>query len=330
MRISLKEIAKELNVSPATVSRALNNTGYVREETRRRIISTLIERGYTKLPADACEQRSVLILNGDINSQVYISYINGISQVLTACGYTVLVGYSSYCAKQDEKNFLFAQSSRFSGVIMLSAIETPSLVETLRKTEMPVVLVNRYLQTLETDSVCVDDYRAGYMATERLIKAGHRRIAHLTGPADSITCNNRRLGYEAAMAASGLSVSQEFIFQGDCRYESGFRCGKQLADLTFTAVFSANDIMAVGIADALAKSSVRVPEDVSIICADNSPDAVTGRIHLTSVSYDPISIGKAAANMLLARIADSSLPKQRIIYAPTIWERDSIAPPREA
>lgn len=329
MQVSLKDIAKELQVSPATVSRALNNTGYVKEETKNRIIQTLIERGYSKLPTSATEQKAVLLLNGDINSQVYVSYMTGISQVLTAQGYTVLVGYSNYNSEQDEKNLLYAQSNRFSGVIMLSAIETPSLVETLRNSSMPFVLVNRYLQSLETDAVGIDDYRTGYMATERLIKAGHRNIAHLAGPADSITCVNRRRGYEAAMASAGLPIFENSIFQGDCQYESGFRCGTWLAEQKFTAIFSTNDIMAVGIADALSKFSVSVPEDISIICADNSSETVTGRIHLTAVSYDPIAIGKSAANMLLARISDPTLPKQQISYAPTIWERDSIASPNQ-
>lgn len=329
MQVSLKNIAKELQVSPATVSRALNNTGYVKEETKSRIIQALIEHGYTKLPASITEQKVVLILNGDINSQVYISYMNGISQVLTALGYTVLVGYSNYNSVQDERNLLYAQTNHFSGVIMLSAIETPSLIESLRNSKTPFVLVNRYLQSLETDAVGIDDYRTGYMATERLIKAGHRHIAHLAGPADSITCVNRRRGYEAAMASAGLPIPENAIFQGDCQYESGFQCGKWLVTQRFTAIFSTNDIMAVGIADALSKASISVPEDISIICADNSSDTVTGRIHLTSVSYDPIAIGKSAANMLLSRIADPTLPKQQISYAPTIWERDSIAPPNQ-
>ena len=327
MQVSLKNIAKELNVSPATVSRALNNTGYVKEDTKNRIIQALIEHGYTKLPASVGEQKVVLIINGDINSQVYVSYMNGISQVLTESGYTVLVGYSNYNALQDEKNLLFAQKNHFSGIIMLSAIETPSLVESLRKSETPFVLVNRYLQSLETDAVGIDDYRTGYMATERLIKAGHHRIAHLAGPVDSITCINRRRGYEAAMTAAGLPIPDHAIFQGDCQYASGVQCGKWLADQDFSAIFSTNDIMAVGIADALSKASISVPDDISIICADNSSETVTGRIHLTAVSYDPVSIGKSAANMLLSRIANPSLPKQQISYAPTVWERDSIAPP---
>lgn len=330
MRVSLKDIAKELNISPATVSRVVNNTGYVKEETRDRIVQALIKYGYSKIPDSLCEQKTVLILNGDVNSQVYISYMNGITQVLSEMGYIVLVGYSNYNAIQDEKNFLYAQANHFSGVIMLSAIETPSLVEILRNSKTPFVLVNRYLQSLETDSVGVDDYRTGYMATEQLIKAGHRRIAHLAGPADSITCINRRRGYEAAMASAGLSVSDGAIFQGNCQYESGFACGKWLTSQNFTAVFSTNDIMAVGTADALAKASISVPDEISIICADNSSDTVTGRIHLTSVSYDPIAIGRSAATMLLARIATPSLPKQQISYAPTVWERDSVAPPKNA
>ena len=189
-------------------------------------------------------------------------------------------------------------------------------------------MVNRYLRSIDTDVVCIDNFRGGYMATDYLIRRGHQRIAHLAGPKNSITCQERLRGYNDAMHIARLPVHGDSIFYGDLQYESGLQFGRQICAMDaadrFTAVYCANDFMAAALADALLENGLRVPEDVSIICSDNTKNTVKGRVKLTAVDHDPVLMGISAAQMLLSRLASPNAKAEKIVYAPTLTERSSV------
>jgi DNA-binding LacI/PurR family transcriptional regulator len=246
--------------------------------------------------------------------------------VLGQAGKRAVISNSDYDSSVDEGYLEYAITRGFCGVIMLSAIETPGLSSLLADRSIPVVLVNRYLRSMDMDVVSIDNFRSGFMGTNYLIEAGHTRIAHLGGPENSVVCQDRLHGYRDALSAAGIKADPDGIFHGDLQYESGLKFGEFLARNPgrFTAVFSANDLMAKGLAEALFESGLRVPEDISITCFDNTVNAVNGRVRLTTISYDGFAMGVSAGEMLLNRIENPSAPYSKVFYSPTLTERDSV------
>ena len=311
----------------------LNNNGYVKSETRAKVENALIQNNYKhthrskSIPREISE--IILVITGDITSHVYTSIIKGISCEIEKTGKKVFIVSSDYLPDKEEEYLKFAFRNHFAGVIMLNVIETASLVSILKSTShCPVVMVNRYLRSLDTDVVCIDNFRGGYMATDYLIQHGHKKIAHLSGPDNSIASQERLRGYHDAMRIAGLSVPDGAIFNGDLQYESGLIFGRQICSMDkekrFTAVYSANDIMATGLVDAFFEAGFSVPEDFSITCSDNTLNAVKSRVKLTTVAHDPIEMGVSGAQLLLSRLANPRSKTEKIVYAPILTERNSV------
>ena len=167
MKITLNDIAKQTGISSATISRVLTNSGYVKPETKAIIENALIQSDYHHMPRRKSMPHEIseiiLVIAGDITSAVYTSHIKGITQVAEKSGKKVFIVNSDYSSDIEEEYLKFAYRNHFAGVIMLNAIETAGLVQALRSAHCPVVLVNRYLRSLDTDTVCIDNFRGGYM-----------------------------------------------------------------------------------------------------------------------------------------------------------------------
>jgi DNA-binding LacI/PurR family transcriptional regulator len=310
----------------------LNNSGYVKPETRALVAKALQQNDYQHSPRRRSVPHEIseiiLVITGDITSSVYTSHIEGITREAEKTGKRVFIVNSDYSPEKEEDSLRFACRNNFAGVIMLNAIETPGLVQSLRSSPCPVVMVNRYLRSMDTDVVCIDNFRSGYMATEYLISHGHKRIAHLGGPKNSITCQERLRGYNDVMHVAGLPIPAGGIYYGDLQYESGLTFGRQICMMKkedrFTAVYSANDIMASGLIDALFEGGFNVPNDVSVTCSDNTKNAVKSRVKLTTVDHDPVQMGISAVRLLMSRIENPNAKVEKIVYAPTLTKRSSV------
>lgn len=332
MKVTLSYIAKQIGVSTATISRVLANDKHVKPETKALIENALMQYNYKHTPRRKAMPHEIsniiLIITGDITSKVYASHIEGITQVAEKSGKNVLIANTDYIPDKEEKYLEFASNNGFAGVIMLNAIETPSLIRTLKSLRCPVVMVNRFLCTFDTDTVSIDNFRAGFIATDYLIKHGHKKIAHLAGPKNSITCQERLRGYRNAMRLANLQYSDEDIYYGDLQYDSGFHFGKQVAQMEsgarYTAAYCANDLMASGLVDALTESGLSVPDDFSITCSDNTANAVKGKVKLTTVDHNPVEMGVSAIKLLLSRLENPDKPIEKITYVPVLTERNSV------
>ena len=164
------------------------------------------------------------------------------------------------------------------------------------------------------------------MATSYLVEMGHRKIAHLTGSLYSSVTFERMRGYEDAMRDAHCVISKYSLFYGDLKRESGYQFGKQLAEKgwDFTAVFCGNDLMAVGLLEALEEYGIQVPKEISIVCYDDTPIAEKAKIKLTTVGVEASRMGRAASEMLLARIAGESVECRTISFKPKMTVRNSV------
>lgn len=326
--ISQKLIAEKAGVSFATVSRALTHSAKVKPETLRRIRNAMTELGITNTDdlflGKSVLSKTVLVVVGDISKDFFAHIIIALYDVLNANGYSVSLCNSHYNPKHEMEIIRNAQENGYAGIVMITVVETEELIDFLQTAEIPVVMVNRYIRSLDLDVVRIDNYRGGYMAAQHLIQNGHRRIAHLAGPKTSSAAEDRLRGFVHAMNDNGLSPKKKDVVYGDLSRESGKKFAEWLVKNDYTAAFIANDYMTAGTVHQLMKLGKRVPEDYSLISFDDSPLINEDGLNITAISCDALTMGQSTAEILLKRIADPLGKRLKTIYSPTLHTRNSV------
>jgi DNA-binding LacI/PurR family transcriptional regulator len=330
---TLLEISKEIGVSTATISRVLTGEDCVSPETRDKVLLAVKESGYEKRPrrrsAELRGSGTVLVVAGQLHNPIILGFIDGIRQRLAKEGMRTVISLSDYDTSTECDALKYASKNGFSGIFLLNAIESKKLVSLIPDIKTPMIFVNRFLRSADTDVVTVDNYRCGYLATEYLIQRGHRCIAHIAGPTTSVTCRDRTQGYLDAMREHGISIDKSFIFYGDRRYKSGCEFGAQIVSMPpekrFSAVFSTTGLMAAGMVDTLRGYGIRVPDDISVVCNDDySRDYMPCPIDFTTFEQDPILMGTTAAELLLERISSPTSAPKRMVFPPVLIEHNSV------
>lgn len=324
--VTIRDIADTCGVSTATVSRALSGSSSVKTSTQEKIIECAKNLGYIYGNSKGAASGKIMIISGDIGNQFYAGIINGATTKLNEKNYKGACFYSNYSTDAEEDFVRFAFEDSYDGILMITATETEALSELLKNSSCPVVLVNRYIRSMDLDVVCIDNFRGGYLATSYLIEAGHKKIAHLAGPQNSTASMDRYLGFRSAMLDANLECPDHAMFPGDLMKTSGTEFAKYyLKNLKdYTAVFCANDICAASLLDDLEKENIHVPDDLSIICFDDSTAAITGTVKLTTVSRDPFSMGIAAAELMIEALDSKQHLPRKIVFPPVLNVRNSV------
>jgi len=331
VKVTIKDIAKRSGHSWSTVSRVINDSPFVSETTRAKVKAIIDEIGFR--PNNVARglvtgrMNIVACIIGDRLNPFYAELFSSAEDVLNQAGYLAVLCYTNYDSVKEEKYLEAANENNFAGVIMVTAPETKKLVENLTNINCPVVLANRYLVSVPTDVVLVDNYYGGHIATRYLIDMGHRHIAHLAGPENSTASCDRLRGYRAAMCDAGLPVRAEDITRANLLEPEGYRFGRDLLDTPrdITAVFCANDMLASGVVRAYTERGRCIPAGLSIMGFDDSPIAIRGPVQLTTVRQYPKEMGKAAAEMVLQRMTNRSSPYRKVLFAPELIVRGSVA-----
>jgi len=327
---TIKDLAEASGFSASTISRVLANKGNVKEETRLEIERLLVANNYrsgsVSTRISKAVQKMILAVVHDPSNEFHLNTIKKIQSECITAGYFLLVAISDGIADLEEKYVMLAQGSSLAGIVLMTPSETDTLKNLIAGSETPVVLVNRYLPSLDLDVVCIDNYRGGYLATTHLLENGCQRVCHVAGPQDSSASRDRLRGFQDALRDAGVPASDEDIYYGTLLRASGREFAKHYLDnrLQYDGIFFANDMAAAGFVNFARARDVRIPEDVSVVCFDNSPAVTEGPIPLTTVSIDGEFLGEEAAKILLARIAGSDAPPTKHIYPPVLQERQSV------
>lgn len=331
MVVKQKAIAEKAGVSYATVSRAFNNSTNVKPETLAKIHKAMEELGLNSPFRNQFinlnkETNYVLIVVEDNTDLFFSRIIKGICEDLYPLGLLPVLCVSNYDTEIEAWHIKRANDANYAGVIIITAVESESFVNLLKTVTIPVILVNRYIRSFDTDVVCIDNYRGGYIAANILIQAGHRKILHLAGDMKTTPSQDRLRGFMDAMTDANLELRPEEIYNGDFTIEDGRRfVDKYFAHGSqYTAIYIGNNPMAFGAASRLTELGYRIPDDISIICFDDSPLVDTGNFKLTSISYDPCSMGHAAVEVLQKRLSNLNAEKMKIIFSPNTIDRGSI------
>lgn len=308
--LTIRDIARLLNLSKSTVSRALRDSWDVNPETRRKVLELAKELDF--MPSTLAmnlRQNKTMTLGVVIPSfqiPFYSTAISGIQDIASAAGFNVMTCQSNESIDLEISNINSMVRSRVDGIIISLSRQTVdySHINKLKERGIPVVLFNRIGNNLSFPSVSVNDYQSARMATEYLISRGCRKIAHFSGPEGLKLSEDRKLGFIDSLKEHGLTYEDKWIIESDFTIESG---SKAVAHLLGTgnlpdAIFCVCDAVAFGAMMALKREGIRIPADISIIGYTDEPVAALVEPPLTTISQPVFEIGQAAASLLLKQI----------------------------
>jgi len=319
--VRLSDVAKLVGVSTATVSRALALPETVNEETRKTILEAVRQTGYTPNVAarNLRVQRTnmVLVVVSQIANTSFAENLSGIDEELTQHGYGFIIGHLDDHAEREGRFIRLAMSGAVDGLLLLSLSRLPhDDHQTIISAGLPAVVLNEKLEGANLPLVCVDNFEASVAVVEHLYGLGHRRMAFIAGPRGGYTALERQRGFIAGLIKCGLETSNATIWPGEYHFRDGIAAGVQFLAMPErpTAVYAANDEMAIGFMKQMHESGVSVPDDVSVIGFDGVDYANYVVPTLTTVLQPRRELGRRAARTLLSQIrgeavaADLKLP----------------------
>ena len=305
--ITISDIAKHANVSKSTVSRVLNANTPVNEEKKQRVLAAMKELDYRpNLVAQNLARGSSMtlgIVTQQIGSPFYDIVSQGIISGLSETNYAPVFADGQWDMEKELKAVHTLVDRYVDGLIIVGGRLSETELKSLEETH-PIVFVGRRVTGFEDRTVRVDNLAAAEELTEYLIHNGHREIAYIQGLESQVDAIDRLAGYRAALEKHNIEFNPELVVHGDFQSESGKQAVSQLLskDISFTAIFAANDEMAYGARLKLYESAIQVPEAVSIVGFDNQPASAYMTPPLTTVEQPAFEMGVEAAQQLLAMI----------------------------
>jgi len=264
----------------------------------------------------------------DITNPYFTSMARGVEDVAGECNYTVIYCNTDESEAKEEKYANMLAQRQVDGVLLVPSCGNENTIKFLRSNDIDVVVLDRHISGVETDIVCTDSKNAANYLIKLLIGLGHKRIAIITGQKEVSTSVDRVTGYQQALAEAGLS-DNELVFYGAFNEQSGYELTKQVMmhSPKPTAIFGANNFIAIGIIKALRDLNIDVPADVSVVGFDDLPEYMFIKPFLTVAKQPAYEMGRLAADLLLKRISgELSEEYQEIVLPIEIIERESSAP----
>ncbi|TDT72458.1 LacI family transcriptional regulator [Hypnocyclicus thermotrophus] len=333
--MNIKKVAELCNVSVATVSRVINKKGNVKKETEEKILKVIEELNYipNALARNLSKQESDVIgvVVPDVTNVFYTEVIKGIMESASENNLHVIF-YNTDSDMEKEINALkMIKEQRLKGALLISALKKSNkdkklLKKTLETLDMPLILINKYIDNLPYDGVFTDDIMAGYLLTEALIDNKHSNIAILTGAKNSIVANNRVIGYKNAFKDYNIDIKNENIIYADFNsIENSYKIIKKHfsnKDIP-KGIIAGNNNITIACVRYFNERKIKINKDVSLVAFDDIEILNWLGVELTVVSQNPKEMGKEAFNMLFNRINNKSIPINRIHVVPELILRGS-------
>ncbi|HTI09391.1 MAG TPA: LacI family DNA-binding transcriptional regulator [Puia sp.] len=312
--ITIYDIAKVLNLSPATVSRGLKDHPAINVKTRKRITDMAREMGYrsNNFASNLRKQKThtIGIIVHELQSQFISSVLAGIEKVTAESGYDLIIGHSSETYRKEVANAHNLFHKRVDGLIASLAFDTKDLdhFSPFVQKGIPIVFFDRVEDHQYGTRVIIDNVKAGYEATAHLARQGCRSIAHLTASLNRNVYAGRLKGYQQALADHGLTFDPNLLLVNDLGEAAAIRSARQVMNMNPRpdGIFITNDFCAAVFQQALKEAGVRVPEDIAIVGFNN--DVISKIVHpkLTTINYPGEEMGERVARSLLDQLSGLS------------------------
>jgi LacI family transcriptional regulator len=331
MAVTMQDLARDLNVSIATVSKVLRHQGSISQATRNRVLQRAKELNYQMnwVARSLVTRRTftVGLLLPDFRHSFFGEIAKAIADSVRPLGYHVIISYFEEDPELEVNEVESLVSRQVDGLIVASTQSPASpLFQRIRERKVPCVLIDRPVKGSQVSFVGTDNQAIGRIATEHLIEQGCRRIAHLRGPAIGIAAA-RMAGYRKALAAHKLTLPIEYIVEARYDDQMGYRAMQRLLANTSPlpdGVFCYNDPVAIGAMKAIIEAGLKVGRDIALIGAGNVHYSDVLAVPLTTVDQGTVEIGKRASEILIEQISAKKAPKPKtILIAPRIVVRQS-------
>jgi LacI family transcriptional regulator len=332
---TISDVAKLAGVSPMTVSRVINNSGYTSKEARARVEQAIAELSYVPNALARSlrfkRTRTLALILTDITNPFFTTVARGVEDVARSHGFSVIFCNTDE-SKSEEINALNTLLQRqVDGFLLVPARASSESIELLQARGVPVVVLDRRVPSRQVDTVRGDSEEGAYQLARHLLALGHMRIAMLSGPRSVSTAADRVAGYARAMTEAKLEIDPRLVVYGEYTQDSGANMTRQVLSLAPppTALFATNNFIAFGAFRMLREAQLRVPDDLSVVTFDDLPRPWVIDPFLTVVSQPAYEIGRRAAELLLERLAGDGVAETREIVLPTeLIVGGSSAPPK--
>lgn len=324
MAVTLKDIAKKLGISYATVSKALSGASDISEETKIKVRKVAAEMNYKPNEIARClvkkQTRTIGLLIPDITNPFYAEIAMAIEETVNKEGYSVFLCNSNWKHSKENEYIGLLTSKMVDGIVI-----APTGMENLsiENIKIPIVTVGTKKSYNGENYVVIDDEKGGYLAVKHLIEKGRRKIMFIGG-SENIVSNKERLeGYNKALEENGIVLDRSLIRGGNFKWESGYSLVKTALNegIVPDGIFGGNDILALGALQAVVEFGLKVPKDIAIVGFDDIPFAKLPEISLTTILQPTYEMGQIAANMLLRKIKNSNEICENIILTPELLVR---------
>lgn len=335
---TILDIARILNVSASTVSRALHDHPSISMETKKAVVELAEELKYQPnllaLSLLNKKTNSIGIIVPEITSFYFATVINGVQDMVAAAGYNLMISQSNESVEQEKKIINDLSLVRVDGFLISPSSETVNFdhFDKLKDNDVPIVIFDRDCLGCEADKVLVDDYDGALQAVDYLVKTGCKRIAHITGPSNLSVSRHRLAGYTDALKRNGIEIQHELIVSsGGFSPEHGIESAKSILSLKNQpdAIFAVNDGVAIGAMAVIKELGKKIPGDISVVGFDDEPYSSYFTPALTSVWQPVYDMGMLSAKILLNRFSsgDTEVKFRREILKPELIIRESSRKP---
>ncbi|NLP56856.1 LacI family DNA-binding transcriptional regulator [Lutibacter sp. B1] len=332
-KVTIYDIAKKLDITAATVSRALNNSPRISAKTRELVMNTAIEMNYKQnklaLALKSGKSKTIGVIVPHVNRSFFSYVIRGIEEELYPHDYQVIICQTYNEAEREIKNINALINAQVDGILMsISNIsnEKDHIIYKIPEKNIPLIFFDKKINIKGTSYVTINDFKGGYMATEHLIKEGCTKIAHLYGDLSYEIYKDRFEGYKRALFDYGIDFNEKYVIQTISSTESGQNAVEELLKLETLpdAIFSSSDFVALGAIQKLKSKGFKIPEDVCVVGFSNEPFTKFMELSITSVDQFPLEMGKMAAQVFLEQIDNGEIKKdKKVIFTPKLHIRKS-------
>lgn len=332
---TIYDISKKLNVSVATVSRALNDHPRISQATKDLVKATAKEMNYKQnnlaKALKSGETKNVGIIVPYINTNFFSSVIRGIEEELSPHGYHVIICQSHEDVMIEKSHLTTLLNAQVDGIFMSvsrTTLDTEHIRNILDTSNTPIIFFDRKKDIPGISTVVIDDYRGGYMATQHLIREGYKNICHFSGDLNLEIYQHRLNGYRQALLDHQLPVKEENIVATGSSIEAGTEAIKTLWSRKSVpdAIFSSSDFAALGACQELKKRKIRIPQEVAVIGFSNEPFTQFMELPISSVDQTPVTMGKLAGQVFIERIRENGSGisiEKKVVLEPQLYIRKS-------
>jgi DNA-binding LacI/PurR family transcriptional regulator len=309
--VTMQDVANYAGVSKTTVSRVMNNDPTVAPELRVRVSKAVHDLGYQpnraarRLRASSSDVIGLII--SDLQNPFFIAVMEGVEDMAYENQMSILLCNTGEDLERQQMYLNVMQAERVAGLILVpSPLTDPAMLNSLSQSGLPMVVLDRWIDGLDTDMVQVDNARGASSAVKHLIELGHQRIGMIVGSPTLSTGRERLRGYLDALNEAGIKREDDLIKTGNSRKEDGYDLARalMLSDAPPTAIFVGNSLMTLGALQALRELDLQIPQTVALVGFDDMPWSAELCPPLTTVAQPTYEYGREAVHLLLRRLAE--------------------------